>query len=204
MSIARTYQVCRKHHPRVRCRLNFLLSYSNYSLLRFSNYSHTTRLSARCANIPPRVPRPWPAPPTATTPAPAASPVATVPIRSDRDRAELVGTPLLRLTPPPGDTPTAPTKLDALGDAAELQFADSVVRCSHADWEREQQAESMCYAAMRYITIGRPSSYHPTLCRATRRTSVPPFRTSANWPVEDDYTRPTTTSSYSSVTGHRR
>ena len=163
MSIARTYQVCRKHHPRVRCRLNFLLSYSNYSLLRFSNYSHTTRLSARCANIPPRVPRPWPAPPTATTPAPAASPVATVPIRSDRDRAELVGTPLLRLTPPPGDTPTAPTKLDALGDAAELQFADSVARYSRADWERKQQDELTCHAAMRNINIGRPSALSPDL-----------------------------------------
>ena len=46
------------------------------------------------------------------------------------------------------------TKLDALGDAAELQFADSVPRYSHADWEREQQAEPTCHAAMRYITIG--------------------------------------------------
>ena len=47
-------------------------------------------------------------------------------------------------------------KLDALGDAAELQFADSVARYSHADWEREQQAEPACHAAMCYITIGRP------------------------------------------------
>ena len=67
----------------------------------------------------------------------------------------------LRLTPPPGDTPTAPTKLDALGDAAELEFADSVARYSHADWEREQQAELTCHAAMRYITIGRPSALPP-------------------------------------------
>ena len=45
---------------------------------------------------------------------------------------------------------------------------------------------------------------HPTFCRATPRTSVPPFRTSRNWLVKDDYTRPTTTSSYSYVTRHRR
>ena len=72
-----------------------------------------------------------------------------------------MGAPLVRLTPPPGDTPTAPTKLDALGDAAEGQFADSVARYSHADWEREQQAEPTCHAAMRYITIGRPSALPP-------------------------------------------
>ena len=63
-------------------------------------------------------PRPRPGPPTAATPAPAASSVPTVPIPSDRVGAEPVGTPLLRLTPPLGDTPPAPTKLDALGDAA--------------------------------------------------------------------------------------
>ena len=101
------------------------------------------------------------APPTAATPAPAASPVSTVPIPSDRDRAEPVGTPLLRLTPPPGDTPTAPPKLDDLGDAPEWQLDDSVARYLHADWERELQAEPACHATMRYITIGRPSALLP-------------------------------------------
>ena len=103
-------------------------------------------------------PRPRPGPPTAAIPAPAASPVPTVPIPSDRDRTEPVGAPLLRLTPPPGDTPTAPAKLDALGDAAELQFADSVARNLHADWDREQQAEPTCHTVMRYIAIGWPSA----------------------------------------------
>ena len=74
------------------------------------------------------------------------------------DRAKPVGTPPLRRTPPLGDTPPAPSKLDALGDAAELQFVDSVARYSHADWKREQQVEPTCHAAMRYITIGRPSA----------------------------------------------
>ena len=63
------------------------------------------RPSARRANTPPRVPRPRPAPPTAATPVPTASLVPTVLIPSDRDRAEPVGTPLLRLTSPLGDTP---------------------------------------------------------------------------------------------------
>ena len=113
--------------------------------------------STRRATTPPGVPQPRPVPPTAATPAPAASPVPTVSIPSDRDRAEPVGAPLLR----PGDTPTAPTKLDALGDTAELPFADSVARYSHANWEREQQAEPTCHAAMRYIIIGRSSALPP-------------------------------------------
>ena len=146
------------------------------------------RPSSRRANTPPRAPRPRPAPSAAATPALAASPVPTVPIPCDRDRTELVGTPLLRLPPPPGDTPTAPTKLDALGDAAELQFADYVARYSHADWEREQRAEPTCHAAMRCITIGRPSALPPDFCRATPHTIVPPFRTSRNWLVKDGYT----------------
>ena len=72
-----------------------------------------------------------------------------------------MGIPILRLTPPSDDTPTAPTKLDALGDGAELQLADSVARYSRADWEREEQAEPTCHAAIRYITIGRPSALPP-------------------------------------------
>ena len=50
-----------------------------------------------------------------------------------RPRRAYMGTPLLRLTPLPGDTPTAHTRYDALGDAADLQFPDSVARYSHAD-----------------------------------------------------------------------
>ena len=50
---------------------------------------------------------------------------------------------------------------NALGDAAELLFADSVRRYSHADWEREQQAKPTYHAAMRYITIGRPPALPP-------------------------------------------
>ena len=68
---------------------------------------------------------------------------------------------LLRLTPSPGDTPTAHTRQDALGDAAELRFADSVARYSHADWKREQRAETTCHATIRYISIGRPSALLP-------------------------------------------
>ena len=107
-------------------------------------------------------PRPRPGPPTAATPAPAASSVPTVPIPSDRDRAEPVGTPLLRLTPPLGDTPPAPAKLDALGDAAKLQFADSVARCSHAALERQQQAAPTCHATRRYIPSAGRRPCQPT------------------------------------------
>ena len=116
------------------------------------------RPSASRANIAPRVPRPQPGPPTATALTPATSAVPTVPIPSDRGCAEAVGTPLLRLPPPLGDTSPAPARLDADGDAAEMQFTDSVARYSRADWAQEQQAEPTCHAVMRYITIGRPSA----------------------------------------------
>ena len=72
-----------------------------------------------------------------------------------------MGTPLLRLTPSSGDTPTAHTRSDALGDAAEFRFADSVARYSHADWKREKHAEPTCHAMMRYASIGRPSVLPP-------------------------------------------
>ena len=58
-------------------------------------------------------------------------------------RRAYMGTPLLRLTPSPGGTPTAYTRSDAFGDAAELRFADSVARYSHADWKREQHADDV-------------------------------------------------------------
>ena len=90
-------------------------------------------------------------------------------------------TPLLRLTPCPGDTPTAPTRSDALDDAAELRSADSVARYSHADGKREQHAEPTCDVTIRYISIGRPSAVPPTFWRATPCTSVPPSQTSRSW-----------------------
>ena len=114
------------------------------------------RPSARRTITPPRVPRPRPPLAVATAPAPAASPALTVPIPSGRDRAEPVGTPIVRLSPSP-DVPSATTAdLDALGAAAESQFGESTARYSHADWAREQQAEPACHAAMRYIALGRP------------------------------------------------
>ena len=67
-----------------------------------------------------------------------------------------MGTPLSRLTPSLGDSSSAHTRSDALGDAAELRFADSVARYSHADWKREQHDEPTCHAMMRYVSIGGP------------------------------------------------
>ena len=42
-----------------------------------------------------------------------------------------------------------------------MQFTDSGAHYSHADWEREQQAEPKCHASMHYITIGRPPALPP-------------------------------------------
>ena len=44
--------------------------------------------------------------------------------------------------------------MDALGAAAELHFSDPAARYSHADWEREQDAEPTCYAVIQYILPG--------------------------------------------------
>ena len=57
--------------------------------------------------------------------------------------------------------PTAYKRSDALGNVAELRFADSVARYSHADWKREQHAEPTCHAMMRYVSTGRPSVLPP-------------------------------------------
>ena len=121
-----------------------------------------------------------------------------------RPRRAYMGTPLLRVTHSPGDTPTAYTRSDALGNAAELRFADSVPRYSHDDWKREQHAEPTCHAMMRYVSIGRPSVLPPTFWRATSRTSTHPSQTSRSWRMRVDYIQPTTTSSNSSVTRHCR
>ena len=79
------------------------------------------------------------------------------------------------LGPPLGDTPPVPAKLDALGDAAKLQFADSVARYSHADWERQQQAELTCRAARCYITIGRPPALTADFLSCYPSHNQPPF-----------------------------
>ena len=139
------------------------------------------RPSARRANHPSRVSRPRPGPTTAATPAPAASSVPTVPIPSDRDRAEPVGTPVPRLTPHLGDTPPKPANLDALGDAVKLQFADSVARYSHADWERQQQAEPTFHTVMRLITIGQPSALPDDLLSCYPSHNQPPLPPDADW-----------------------
>ena len=101
------------------------------------------------------------APPAAATPTLADQPARAVPLPPDHDHAEPMGTPLLRHTSPPGDTPATPTRSDALDDAAELRFADSAARYSHADWKREQHADPTRNATIRYISIGRPSALPP-------------------------------------------
>ena len=120
------------------------------------------RPSSRRVTTQPRVLRSLPAPPAAATPALADSPFRKVLIVSDHAHADPLGTPVLRLTSCPGETPIARKRLDALSDAAELGFADSDARYPHADWKGEQDVEPTCHAAMRYITVGRPSVCRPT------------------------------------------
>ena len=111
---------------------------------------------------PPRARRPPPAPPASAIATLADPPARTVSLQSDHDHAEPIRTPLLRLTTSPGDTPSTLTRSDALDDAAELRLADFVARYSHADWKREEHAESTCHATIRYIFIA------PAVVPATR------------------------------------
>ena len=92
--------------------------------------------------------------------------------------------------------PTAHTWSDALGDAAKLQFDDSVARYSHADGRRENHAEPTCHAMMRYISIGRSSVLPLNVWHSTPLKSVHPSQTCMRWRARVDYMQPTTTSSY--------
>ena len=87
--------------------------------------------------------------------------VPTVPIPSDRDCVEPIGTPIIRPPSTPGDTQTAPTKFDVHDDVDEPQFADSVLQFSHDDWDREHQIAPTCHAKVSYTTIGRPPTQSP-------------------------------------------
>ena len=149
------------------------------------------RPSARRAKIPPLA--------VVTAPTPAASPAATLPIPSGRDRTEPVGTPLLRLAPPPNFASAATADLDALGASAELQFGDSAARYSHADWARELQAGPACHAAIRYIVLGRPPPlpFRLLSCFPSHKRSC--FSEIQELAGKAGYTPPTTASSCSSA-----
>ena len=131
------------------------------------------RPPARSVNTAPRIPRQRPTPSIAATPAPASPPVLSVLIPSDRDHAKPMGTPLLLPTSSPGHRPIAPTRSDAVSNAAELGLADSVARYLHVDWKREQHAEPICHATMRYISIARPSVLPPDALASYRSHKRP-------------------------------
>ena len=103
-----------------------------------------------------------------------------------------------RLTP--GETPTANTRSDALGKAAKMLLADFAEDYSHADWRREQHAESTCHAMMRYISIVRPLVLLPDVLPCYPSQKRPCSSDIRCWGVRVDYIQPSTTSFYSSVT----
>ena len=130
---------------------------------------------ARRAITASQLPRPRPTSSTAVTSAPDATPVHTVTIPSNRSRAEPTGIPLLRLPSTPGDTPTAPTKLDALNGVDELQFVilsrDFRMPTGSENSRLSRRAMTLCATS---LSAGRRPG-HPTYCRLTSRTNIPPF-----------------------------
>ena len=86
------------------------------------------------------------------------TPVPTVPIPSDRGRAELLSAPPVGLSIPPGSLSSPTADLDSHGAAAKLHSCDSAARYSHTDWENEQHTEPACYAAIQCILLDRPTA----------------------------------------------
>lgn len=113
-----------------------------------------SRLSTSWVVIQQHVPPPRLSLAVATGSPRAQTPVPTSPIPSGLDPAESASAPLLRL-PILSRSPSAPTVVfDGLGAAAELHVGDSAARHSQAVWEREQQAEPTCWAAIKHSIIG--------------------------------------------------
>lgn len=120
-----------------------------------------------------------------------------VPISSDRDRVESLRASLLR-PPLPFGTPSAATAdLDTLGAADELHFGDPTARYVYAGWEREQRAESTCYATVRYILLGQPLALPTEIL--TRFPTAPPFRRLRSLLARVDSIPPTMVSSSSAI-----
>ena len=163
-----------------------------------SGPSGAPRLSVRLAITPSRASRPRPPATVVRATAPAVSSIPTVPILSDHDRAEPVGTPLLRL-PPSTDAPLVTTiDLDALDAPDAFQFGDSAGLYSHADWAGKQQAEPACSAAMRYIALGRPKVLPANCLWCFPSTSALPSRRFRSWLTKATCTLPMPASFYSS------
>ena len=82
-------------------------------------------------------------------------------------------------------------------------FQTGFARYSPADWKREQHTEPTCHAMIRYIFTDRPSFLPPDVwaCYPLHKR---PSRSDIQELARFGYIRPTTTSSYSSVTRHCR
>lgn len=64
--------------------------------------------------------------------------------------------PSHRLPQSPAESALSPIEA-ALHSSVELEFRAAVARFSHADWACEQRNELVCYAAILYILLDRPS-----------------------------------------------
>lgn len=116
----------------------------------------------------------------------------TLPIPSDRDRAESMGAPVLRLPPTTGVQAVTTTNLNVLGAATEKQFSDSAACYSHADWAREQQTELVCHARMRQIVLGRPVALPIEFLSCFLRASALPSQRLRNLLEKDNCCTPPT------------
>ena len=83
-------------------------------------------------------------------------PVPTVPIQHATHAAS-PDPPLLGALPPEAHRRVSTSAaLPEMPSTAEIEFIESVKRYSHTDWAREQRAEPVCDAAIRYL-LGNPS-----------------------------------------------
>ena len=95
--------------------------------------------------------------PSEDYPRPSIDPVPTMPIRSTTD-AVTPAPPLLGTIPPEAPRRASTTAaLPEIPSPAEIEFIESVKRCSHSDWAWEQRAEPVRNAAIRYLLLDNPS-----------------------------------------------
>ena len=123
----------------------------------------------------------------------------TVPIPSGCDRAEPVGTHIVRLSPSPDVSSATTADLDAPGAAAESGFGESTVRYSHADWARENRPSLRATPPCGTSLLTGRQPYRTTFCRVPLLTSAPPSRRSSSLLAKVGYTPPTTAPSCSSA-----
>ena len=72
--------------------------------------------------------------------------------------------PDFQSAPPPPTAPLHPTVPDPDIQAAASHLSNTLLNCSHSDWEKAQREDPLCDATHRYIQLGCPQPLPASLC----------------------------------------